>query len=209
MRSTISPGAIWLQDRNRLSSLSTPQSWPEGLAASAIPSVYATTMSSFANWNCVASNWTSAYIFCYRYMGRAWLWAFVAASLIAFVVPACKLSYLELSSTVTTYRKLRVHWVNHFVQHGSLINHFLRQRYPEYRRTRSRAWTANLLQSTYLQERFHWTVLLFFLLSSLYGISRGYPGWALLITIINVLYNLYPIWSQQYIRVRLNRSRSN
>jgi uncharacterized membrane protein YhaH (DUF805 family) len=29
--------------------------------------------------------------------------------------------------------------------------------------------------------------------------ARGYPGWALLITIINVVYNLYPIWLQQYI----------
>lgn len=147
-------------------------------------------------------------IFCYRFMERAWLSAFVVASLIAFMVPASKLRYLELSSTVTTYRKLGVHWVNHFVQHGILINHLLRRRYPEYRRMRSRARTAYLVQSTYLQERFHWTVLLFFLLSSLYGIAHGYPGWALQITIINVVYNLYPIWLQQYIRVRLNRSRS-
>ena len=143
-------------------------------------------------------------IFCYRFMGRRWLWAFVAGSLIAFIVPASVLTYLQLSSTVMTYRKLRVHWVNHFVQHGTLINNLLRQRYPD-RRMRPRAWTTNLLESTYVQERFHWTVLLFFLLSSLYAIAHGYHGWALLITIINVLYNLYPIWLQQYIRVRLNR----
>jgi hypothetical protein len=148
-------------------------------------------------------------IFCYRFMGRAWLLAFVVASLFALMVPASKLRFLELSSTLTTYRKVGVHWVNHFVQHGTLINNLLRRRYPEYGRMRSRTRTARLLQSTYVQERFHWTVLLFFLLASLYGITHGYPGWALLITIINVVYNLYPIWLQQYIRVRLNRSRSS
>ena len=147
-------------------------------------------------------------IFCYRFMERAWLWAFVVASVIALMVPASTLRYLELSSTVTTYRKLGVHWVNHFVQHGILINHLLRRKYPEYGRMHSRAGTASLLQSTYVQERFHWTTLLFFLLTSLYGITHGYPGWALLITIANVVYNLYPIWLQQYIRVRLSRSRS-
>ncbi|HEY6375159.1 MAG TPA: hypothetical protein VIX90_06500 [Edaphobacter sp.] len=125
------------------------------------------------------------------------------------MVPASKLKYLELSSTVTAYRKLGVHRVNHLVQHGTLINNLLRRWYPEYRPMRSRTTTAYLLQSTYVQERFHWAVLLFFLLTSLYGITHGYPGWALLITILNVVYNLYPIWLQQYIRVRLNRSRSD
>jgi glycosyl-4,4'-diaponeurosporenoate acyltransferase len=148
-------------------------------------------------------------IFCYRFMERAWLWAFVGASVSAMMVPASMLRYLELSSTVKTYRKLGVHWANRFVQHPTLINDLLRRRYPEYRRMRSRAGRAYLVQTTYVQERFHWAALLFFLLSSLYGIAHGYPGWALLITITNVVYNLYPIWLQQYIRVRLKRSRSN
>ena len=148
-------------------------------------------------------------MFCYRFMERGWRWAFVAASFVAWMVPASTLRYLELSSTLSTYRKLGVHRVNHLVQHGTFINHLLRRRDAEYRRMLSRAGTAYLLQSTYVQERFHWAVLLFFLLSSLYGIAHGFPGWALLITVINVVYNLYPIWLQQYIRLRLNRSRSN
>ena len=173
------------------------------------PHVLSSLYNAVANvfWSLLA--FAPVSVFCYRFMARAWLWAFVVASVIAMLVPASMLRYLELSSTATTYRKLGVHWVNHFVQHGILINHLLRRRYPEYRRMLSRTRTAYLLQSTYVQERFHWAVLAFFLLSSLYGITHGYPGWALLITIINVVYNLYPIWLQQYIRVRLNRSRSN
>jgi len=148
-------------------------------------------------------------VFCYRFMRRPWLSAFVVVSLLPLMVTTSTLRFLELSSTVVTYRKLGVHWVNHFVQHGTLINNLLRQKYPEYGRMRYRTRTASLMQSTYIQERFHWAVLLFFLLASLYGIAHGQLGWALLITIINVVFNLYPIWLQQYIRVRLNRFRPN
>ena len=173
------------------------------------PRVLSSLYNAVANvfWSLLA--FAPVSIFCSRFMEQAWLWAFVVASLMALMVPASKLRYLELSSTATAYRKLGVHRVNSLVQHGTLINHLLRRRYPEYRSMLSRSRTTYLLQSTYVQERFHWAVLLFFLLSSLYGITQGYPGWALLITITNVFYNLYPIWLQQYIRVRLNRSRSN
>jgi hypothetical protein len=176
-----------------------------GLSPRVLSSLYNAAPNVF--WSLLA--FAPVSIFCYRFMEREWLSAFVVASLIAFMVPASSLRYLELSSAVTTYRKLGVHWVNHFVQHGTLINRLLRRRYSEYRRLRSRARMAYLVQSNYVQERFHWMVFLFFLLTSLYGITHGYPGWALLITMINVVYNLYPIWLQQYIRVRLNRSRSN
>ena len=49
MRSTISFGVIRLRDRRKVSSLSRPQSSPEEFAASVIPSVYATKMSSFSS----------------------------------------------------------------------------------------------------------------------------------------------------------------
>jgi hypothetical protein len=170
------------------------------------PRVISSLYNAVANvfWSLLA--FVPVSIFCYRFVERAWLWAFVAASVIALMVPASTLKYLELGSAVTPYRKLGVHRVNHLVQHGTLIRNLLRRRYPEYRPKRSRTTTAYLLQNTYVRERFHWAVLLFFLLTSLYAIARGYPGWALLITILNVVYNLYPIWLQQYIRMRVNRS---
>src|SRR5260370_9448118 len=59
--------------------------------------------------------------------------------------------------------------IDSWKEHGcrsSWWNHLLRRRYPEHGRMHSRARTASLLQSTYVQERFHWTVLLFFLLTS-------------------------------------------
>jgi hypothetical protein len=145
-------------------------------------------------------------LFCYQRMDRVWLCVFGAASLLAYVLPVSCLRRLELSSKPDVYRRLRVHWVNRFVQHGTLVNRLLRQRNPRYRRIRSRAAALSLVRATYHQERFHWAIFLLFLLSSIYAVVNSYAGWALLIMLSNVIYNLYPIWLQQYIRMRLRRS---
>jgi hypothetical protein len=67
---------------------------------------------------------------------------------------------------------------------------------------RSRAGLASLLRTTYHMERFHVVLLVFFGLTSLYAAAHGQVGWGVLLTLINVGYNLYPIWLQQYLRVR-------
>ena len=85
------------------------------LSSRVLSSLYNAALNVF--WSLLA--FAPVSIFCFRFMEQAWLWAFVVASLIAFMVPASALRYLELSSTVATYRKLGVHWVNHFVQHGA------------------------------------------------------------------------------------------
>jgi hypothetical protein len=147
-------------------------------------------------------------IFWCRVTGRIWLWVFVAVSVTPFFLPTSTLRYFALGANVTPYRQLGVPWVNKFVQHGRLINDLPRRKYPEYRRTISRAKVPILVQNSYVQERFHWTVLLFFLLTSAYAIVHGNFGWAVLTTVINVVYNLYPIWLQQYIRLRVDRQHS-
>ena len=144
-------------------------------------------------------------MFCYLLMERVWLYAFGGASLLAYILPISQFRHLELSSEPARYRQLRVHWVNRFVQHGSLINDLIRRRHPKYRRIRSRAAAVHLVRTTYYQERFHWAMFILFLLSSLYAVVHSHTGWALLIMVTNVIYNLYPIWLQQYIRMRLKR----
>jgi len=171
------------------------------LSAAAWLSIYNALVNVF--WSLLA--FVPVSIFWYRVMERTWLSVFVVVSVIPFILPTSKLKYLELGANVRPYRKLGVPWVNKFVQHGRLINDLLRQKYPEYRRTISRARAPILVQNSYVQERFHWTVLLLFLLTSVYATAHGYLRWALLITVINVVYNLYPIWLQQYIRMRVDR----
>ncbi|GAB2461184.1 hypothetical protein GCM10011375_12130 [Hymenobacter qilianensis] len=99
-----------------------------------------------------------------------------------------------------------VHAVNRFTQHGDLIHRLIRQQYPQYKRVRTHSDKAALVRATYHQERFHLVLFLFFLLTSLYAAALGYGRWALLIGLTNVVYNLYPMWLQQYVRLRLHPS---
>lgn len=140
---------------------------------------------------------------CYRYVGPLWLYSFGAASLLAYAWPAAWLRRLQLSSRVAVYRQLGVPALNRFTQQGALVSTLLRRRYPQYRVLAGRAGVARLLRTTYSQERFHWAGLLFFGLVSGYAGATGHLGWALGLALLNVGYNLYPIWLQQYLRLRL------
>lgn len=142
---------------------------------------------------------------CYRYVGWPWQLGFGAASLLAYAWPAAWLRRLQLSGQVVVYQRLRVPALNRFTQQGTWVATLLRRRYPQYRALPGRAGVAKLLSTTYSQERFHWAGLLYFLLVSGYVGATGHLGWALGLTLLNVGYNLYPIWLQQYLRLRLGR----
>lgn len=142
---------------------------------------------------------------CYCHVERPWLWGFVAVSLSAYAWPAAWMRRLQLATRAQVYRQLGVPAIGHFTQQGTLVNKLLRRRYPGYRALAGRKAVSRLLSTTYQQERFHWAGLMFFLLVSLYAGATGRLGWALELTLLNVGYNLYPIWLQQYLRVRLGQ----
>ena len=144
-------------------------------------------------------------VFCFQFMERRWLYSFICIALLAYLLPAKQLRRLEPASSLAFYRRLGVRWANNLTQHGTLINRVVRKRDSRYRRFRTRADAIRLLRATYGNERFHWATLLFFLLSALFAAIHHHLAWALLITLINVFYNLYPIWLQQYMRIRLER----
>ena len=110
---------------------------------------------------------------------------------------------MQLSTSTARYQKLGVPLLNHFTQHGTLINRLIRRAYPQYRRVRSRAALLGFRRTTYYQEQFHLVMFMFFGLVSMYAAVRGYLGWTVLLIFINILYNVYPMWLQQYLRLRL------
>ncbi|QDA60242.1 glycosyl-4,4'-diaponeurosporenoate acyltransferase CrtO family protein [Hymenobacter jejuensis] len=142
-------------------------------------------------------------IFCYQHIERRWLYGLLFVSLLLYALPASRFKHLQISRNPLIYRKLGVVAINRFTQHGGLVNWLIRRTYPQYRRLRARSAVAALVRTTYHQERFHLVLFVFFLLTSFYAVAQGYWRWALLLTLLNVGYNLYPMWLQQYIRVRL------
>jgi ABC-type glycerol-3-phosphate transport system permease component len=142
-------------------------------------------------------------VFCYQYMARPWLLGLLALSLLAYAVPRAWFRYWQLSEKPVVYRQLGVPFVNRLAQDGALINALVRRRYSNYRRVRSRQSVVRLVSNSYHMERFHVAALLFFLFASGYAAAQGRWDWCGVLMVLNIGYNLYPIWLQQYLRLRL------
>jgi hypothetical protein len=143
-------------------------------------------------------------VFCYSWMERKWFWTFFVGSTLAIFLPASFFDVIQLSKTSTAYRKLGVKFINRFTQNGDIINNMMRKKYPEYKVVSGNGISIRkLIEQTYVFEKFHFILFLFFLLLLIYAIGNGYFIWATVFFISNIVYNVYPMWLQQYIRVRL------
>lgn len=141
-------------------------------------------------------------VFCYQHVVRPWLWGLLGVSLLGYLVPKTWFRYWQLSLARGPYERLGVPVVGHFTQHGTFVNRLLRRRYPHYRHVPNRRALRGLVAGSYHMERFHVVLLLFFGLVGLYALAGGHEGWAALLVLTNIGYNLYPVWLQQYLRLR-------
>lgn len=158
----------------------------------AVPSIF---------WSVV--HWVPLTLFCYQHLAQPWLYGFVGLSLLAYALPRAWFRYWQLSRQPARYQRLGVALVGRFTQHGSLVNRLIRRQYPAYRRAGGRQSVARLVGNSYHMERFHVAGLVFFLLCSIAAATLGHWGWAAGLLGLNISYNLYPIWLQQYLRVRV------
>jgi hypothetical protein len=91
-----------------------------------------------------------------------------------------------------------------FAQHGSLLNKILRKKYPDFKVvSRTKASIKKQYYQTYFFEKFHFSLFLFFTMITIYAGAQGHYYWVLILTISNLLYNIYPNLLQQYIRIKL------
>ena len=143
-------------------------------------------------------------IFCYRFVNLKLLLLFLLISGFAVLLPKAFFQNIQLSNSVRVYKKLGVHWINKFTQNGEIINRLVRKKNPEYRVVSIKKPSINrLVGQTYMFEKFHFLLFIFFILITASAIIMQYPGWALIITVTNIIYNVYPCLLQQYIRIRL------
>ena len=148
--------------------------------------------------------------FCYSLLDLRLFYVFVLASMIPIFFPNSFFDKIQLGKTITTYKKLGVGVVNKFSQNGDIINRMIRKRFPDYRVIRHNKSSINkLVQQTYVFEKFHFFMFLFFTFTTVYAISKNYFGWAAVITLTNLLYNIYPNLLQQYIRLKLKLNDQN
>ncbi|WP_394370314.1 glycosyl-4,4'-diaponeurosporenoate acyltransferase CrtO family protein [Pedobacter segetis] len=112
---------------------------------------------------------------------------------------------LQIGKTTKIYKKLGVNTINKISQNGEIINNLLKKKFPQHRiLTKDKKSISAIINQTYVFEKFHLTLFLFFFLITVYSIINKYWLWALAILLTNIAYNVYPNFLQQYIRLKLS-----
>lgn len=142
-------------------------------------------------------------VFCFTEMSPAWVYISLGASILPGLAPNSFFDRIQLGRSACIYKKIGIAVIRKYSQDGDLINRRIQRRFPGYKVIEKEGALKKYIQRTYIFERFHFILLLFFLFTAVYAAAQGRGWWALLICFSNLLYNLYPMWLQQYNRLRL------
>ena len=153
--------------------------------------------------------WTALFlipitIFCYSFIPQKPIYILLGVALIPIFFPNSFFDSIQLSNNSHFYRRIGVKYINTFAQSGYLLNKFLKKKYPNFKVvSRSRTSIKKVYYQTYFFEKFHFSLFLFFTIVTIYAGIHGHFYWVLILTISNLLYNIYPNLLQQYVRVKL------
>ena len=142
--------------------------------------------------------------FCYLYLPLNRLYLFVGISCIVIFIPVSLLNKIQLSQSSQTYKKIGIRFIKKYTQDGDLVNRLIKNQHPQYKYVENKQAIKKLIGKFYMQEKFHYLIFVFFICICIYAIKLGLIGWAIFISIANIIYNLYPIFLQQYNRIRIN-----
>jgi hypothetical protein len=143
-------------------------------------------------------------IYCYNLVDPRSLYIFIAVSIIPGFFPNSFYDRIQIAGTTRIYKKLGVNFINKVAQNGAIINRLIKKKFPGHKMIiHDRSSINELLKQTYLFEKFHFIMFVFFILVTVYALVRNHFYWALIILVTNVLYNIYPNLLQQYIRLKL------
>jgi len=149
-------------------------------------------------------NLTPIFIFCFTLMSHKIIYIFLAVSSIPIFLKNSFLDKLQVAKTTSTYKKLGVNVINRFAQNGAIINRLMKKKFPEYKIVSIKESSiSSLIGHTYMFEKFHLILFLFFDFTIVYAIVNAHLFWASIILVSNIAYNIYPNLLQQYIRLKL------
>ena len=153
--------------------------------------------------------WTTLFllpivIFCYTLMTPKFIFILLGMSVIPICFPNSVFDAMQLSKNPAFYKRMGVKYINKFAQHGTLLNQYLRKKYPHFKTiSTAKSSIAKQYYQTYFFEKFHFSLFIFFTAVTIYAAVKNYLIWALVLSICNLLYNIYPNLLQQYIRLKL------
>ena len=143
-------------------------------------------------------------IFCYTQLEPLLFYVFLILSFLPLLFPNAWFDKMQLGKTTQFYKLLGVPFLNRFAQNGAIVNKLIKKKFPGYKVVHyNKRMIHKRHQQTYFYEKFHFVLFVFFCFMLFVALHNGQWGWALFIVVSNVLYNIYPILLQQYIRMKL------
>lgn len=146
-----------------------------------------------------------AVVFCYTKMDRNWFVISLSVSMTVVFLPRSFFDALQISRSPAIYKKAGIEFFNQFIQYGTILNRVVKNKFPGYKRFNSKKEAFDkLFNQTYLFEKYHFMVFVFFVETAFFSAIKSYYNWMVFFILANVFYNIYPILLQQYIRLRLS-----
>ncbi len=142
--------------------------------------------------------------FCYLYLPLNLLYIFTGISCLVIFIPESLLNKIQLSRSTQVYNRIGIRFIKKYTQDGDLVNRYIKNKHPKYKYVASKDSIKKLIGKSYMNEKFHYLVFIFFICISIYAFMLGLVTWGIFINIANIIYNLYPIFLQQYNRIRIN-----
>jgi hypothetical protein len=134
----------------------------------------------------------------------AWFAVVVAACIaLWWLLPRGYFEVRAFERTGQIYRWLGVLLFRRFAPNGDFANQWERRADPHFRVIRGRRSAAEFVVRTEQSERGHLVLLALGIVSAAYAVDVGWFGWAVYLSVGNVLVNVYPILLQRYTRSRL------
>lgn len=150
-------------------------------------------------------NLTPISIYCFNLLNYKTFYLFMAGSLIPMFLKNSFLRKMQIGKTIKIYKQLGVHQINKVVQNGAIINNLIKRKFPDHKTVaNNKTSIARLISQTYIFEKFHLILFLFFSLAMVHALFQGHFIWACIILLTNLAYNIYPNLLQQYIRLKLH-----
>lgn len=112
---------------------------------------------------------------------------------------------LQLSYSPLFYERFGVKLIRKFVQNGELVNRYLGRQKADYKVVKNKAGAASYMRTVMMYERYHLFCFWLFLFTIIYELCNGYLIIAIITASANIIYNLCPVFLQQYNRTRLKR----
>lgn len=142
--------------------------------------------------------------FCYQYLPLKLLYIFISISCIVILLPTAWLNKIQLSKSPRLYQQIGIRFVKKYTQDGDLVNRIIKKQYSQYKYVEGRQSFKKLIGKSYMNERFHYLAFVFFVCIMVYAFILGLIAWSFFLLVANIIYNVYPIFLQQYNRIRIN-----